>query len=81
MLNLVTKTKLLGLIVDQKLTWVANVLETNKSFLKKWTFSNILVFLPRRILKELNDQVIPLAVKHGFILWGLCVAILIFLSQ
>ena len=31
-LNLVTKTKLLGLIVDQKLTWVANVLETKKSF-------------------------------------------------
>ena len=27
-LSLVTKTKLLGLIVDQKLTWVANVLET-----------------------------------------------------
>ena len=28
MLSLVTKTILLGLIVDQKLTWVANVLET-----------------------------------------------------
>ena len=34
-LSLVTKTKLLGLIVDQKLTWVANVLETKKSFAKK----------------------------------------------
>ena len=38
-LSLVTKTKLLGLIVDQKLTWVANMLETKKSFC-----SNVLVF-------------------------------------
>ena len=37
-LSLVTKTKLLGLIVDQKLTWVANVLETKKSFVKKMDF-------------------------------------------
>ena len=34
-LSLVTKTKLLGLIVDQKFTWVANMLETKKSFAKK----------------------------------------------
>ena len=34
-LSLVTKAKLLGLIVDQKLTWVANELETKKSFAKR----------------------------------------------
>ena len=34
-LSFVTKPKLFGLIVDQKLTWVANVLETKKSFPKK----------------------------------------------
>ena len=34
-LSLVTKTKLLGLIVGHNLTWVANVLETKKSFAKK----------------------------------------------
>ena len=33
--TLVTKTKLLGLIVDQKLIWVANVVETKKSLVKK----------------------------------------------
>ena len=34
-LSLVTKAKLFSLIVDRKLTWVANVLETKKSFAKK----------------------------------------------
>ena len=34
-LSLVTKTKLLGLIVDQKLTWVANMLETKTILVKK----------------------------------------------
>ena len=43
-LSLVTKTKLLGLIVDQKLTWVANVLETKKSFVKKNGLSQIFLF-------------------------------------
>ena len=51
-LNLVTKTKLLGLIVDQKLTWVANVLETKKSFVKKLDLLKRSRFLPRAILKD-----------------------------
>ena len=43
-LSLVTKTKLLGMTVDQKLTWVANVLELKKSFNKNWICLNVLVF-------------------------------------
>ena len=34
-LSLVTMTRLLGLTVDQKLTWVANVLEIKRTFAKK----------------------------------------------
>ena len=34
-LSLVTKTRLLGLTVDQKHTWVANVLEAKRIFAKK----------------------------------------------
>ena len=44
-LSLVTKTKLLGLIVDQKLTWVANMLETKTSFVKKLDLLNRSRFL------------------------------------
>ena len=35
LLSLVTKKKVIGLIIDQKPTWVANVLETKKSLAKK----------------------------------------------
>ena len=44
-LSLVTKTKLLGLIVDQKLTWVVNMLETKTSLVKKLDLLNRSRFL------------------------------------
>ena len=52
-LSLATKTKLLGLIFDQKFTWVANVLETKKSFAKKLDLLKRSRFLPRAIFKRL----------------------------
>ena len=52
-LSLVSKTKLLGLIVDQKLTWVANVLETKKNFAKKLDLLKRSRFLPRGNFKGL----------------------------
>ena len=69
-LSLVTKTKLLGLIVDQKLTWVANVLETKKSFAKKLHLIKRSCFLPKGILKNFYFKVILPAVKYGLVLWG-----------
>ena len=53
-LSLVTKTKLLGLIVDQKLTWVANVLETNKSFVKKMDFLKYSSFFTQKNFKGIK---------------------------
>ena len=53
-LSLATKTKLLGLIVDQKLTWVANVLETKKSFVKKMEFLKHSCFFTKKNLKGLK---------------------------
>lgn len=38
-LTLVTKTRLFGLIVHHKLTWVANVLETKRTFATKTGFA------------------------------------------
>ena len=57
-LSLVTKTKLLGLIVDQKLTWVANVLETNKSFVKKMDFLKYCFFTKKNFkgIKRPSDS-------------------------
>ena len=84
LLNLVTKMKLLGLIVDQKLTWVANVLETKKSFVKKLDFLRRSRFLLRRILKVFYFKVILPSVKYDLVLSVFCgvrVAILVFLKQ
>ena len=69
-LSLVTKTILLGLIVDQKLTWVADVLETKKSFAKKLDLLKCSRFLPRAILKDFYFKVILPAVKYCLVLWG-----------
>ena len=84
LLNLVTKMKLLGLIVDQKLTWVANVLETKKSFVKKLDLLRRSRFLLRRILKVFYFKVILPSVKYDLVLSVFCgvrVAILVFLKQ
>ena len=57
LLSLVTRTKLLGLIVDKKLIWVANVFETKKSFAKKKLLKHS-CFLSRAILKDFYFKVI-----------------------
>ena len=71
-LSLVTKMKLSGLIVDQKLTWVANVLETKESFAKKLDLLKHSRFLTRGILKDFYFKAILPAVKYGLVLWGSC---------
>ena len=72
-LSLVTKAKLLGLIVDQKLTWVAKELETKKSFAKRLgLLKRSRFFLPRVILKNFYLKVIVLVVKYGLVLWDSC---------
>ena len=71
-LNLVTKTKLLGLTVEQKLTWVANVLETKRTFFNKLDLLKRSCFLPRGILKDFYFKVILPAVRYSLVLWGLC---------
>ena len=51
-LSLVTKTKLLGLIVDQKLTWMANVFAKKLDLLKRSRL------LPKGILQDFYFKVI-----------------------
>ena len=70
-LSLVTNTKLLRLIIDQKFTSVANVLGTKESFAKKLDLLKRSRFLPRAILKDFYFKVILPAVKYGFSFVGL----------
>ena len=70
--RLVTKTKLLSLIVDQILTWIANLLDAKKSLAKTMDLLKRSHFLPRGILKNFYFKVILPAVKYGLVLWGAC---------
>ena len=71
-LSMVTKTKLLGLMVDQKFTWVASALETKKSFAKKTRFAQTLSLFGKSKFKRLFFKAILPAVKYGLVLWGSC---------
>ena len=57
---------------NQKLTWVANVLEIKRTFAKKLNLLKRSRFLPRGILKDFYFKVIVPAVKYGLVLWGSC---------
>ena len=69
---MVTKAGLLGLTVDQKLSWVLHVLETIESFANKLNLLKRPRFLPRDIFKEFYFKEILTSVKYGLVLWGSC---------
>ena len=62
----------MGLTVDQKLSWVPHVLETQESFANKLNLLKQPGFLPRDILKEFYFKEILTSVKYGLVLWGSC---------
>ena len=60
------------MIVDQKLSWVLHVLETQESFANKLNLLKRPRFLTRDILKEFHFKEILTSVKYGLVLWGSC---------
>lgn len=66
------KAGLLGLTVDQKLSWVLHVLETIESFANKLNLLKRPRFLPRDIFKEFYFKEILTSVKYGLVLWESC---------
>lgn len=71
-INWVNKTRLLGMIMDENLSWVPHTLELKKSFAKKLSLPERSRFLPRNILQDFYFKVILLSVNHGLVLWGAC---------
>ena len=70
--KLVTQTRLLGMKVDNKLSWLPHVLEVKKSFVTKLELLKRSKFLPRNILREFYSRVILPSVKYGLVLRGSC---------
>lgn len=68
----VSKSRLLGMTVDEKLTWTPHMLELKKSFAKKLGLLKNSRFLPRNVRQDLYFKVILPSVTYGLILWGSC---------
>ena len=68
----VTKTRVLGLTVDQKLTWDAHLMDVKKSFANKLDLLRRSRFLPKSVLRDFYFKVILPSVKYGLVLWGAC---------
>ena len=71
-LRYVSKTRLLGMTVDNKLTWVPHVMELKKSFVNKLELLKRSRFLPTDVLLKFYFSVILPSIKYGLILWGSC---------
>ena len=65
-----TKARVLGLTVDNKLTWDAHVMDVKKSFATKLDLLKRSRFLPKSVLRDFYFKVILPSVKHGLVLWG-----------
>ena len=68
----VSKSRLLGMTVDGKLTWTPHMLELKKSFAKKLGLLKKSRFLPRNVRQDIYFKVILPSVTYGLILWGSC---------
>ena len=68
----VTKTRLLGMTVDEPLTWVPHVMDLKKSFVNKLELLKRSRFLPKDVLTKFYFSVILPSINYGLVLWGSC---------
>ena len=66
------KTHLLGMTVDNRLTWVPHVLNLKKSFANKLELLKRFRFLPKDVLLKFYFRVILSSIMYGLVLWGAC---------
>ena len=71
-LRYVAKTRLLGVTVDDNLTWVPHVLDLKKSFASKLELLKRSRFLPKDVLKKIYFSVILPSINYGLVFWGSC---------
>ena len=68
----VNKSRLLGITVDDKLSWVPHISDLKKTFAKKLDPIRRSRFLPKDILINFYFKVILPSVTYGLVLWGSC---------
>ena len=68
----VNKSRLLGITVDDKLSWVPHMLDLKKTVAKKLDLIGRSRILPRDVLINFYFKVILPSVTYSLILWGSC---------
>ena len=66
----VTSARLLGVTIDDKLTWAQHISEVKKSFVNKLNLLKRCSFLPRNILLDLYFKIIVPSVSYALPIWG-----------
>ena len=72
----VNKSHLLGVTVDDKLSWVPHMSDLKKTFTKKLDLIRRSRFLPKDVLINFYFKVILPPVTYGLVLWGLCFTVM-----
>ena len=67
-----TSSKLLGVTIDNKLTWTKHISELKRGFVNKLNLIKRSRFLPRNSLLDLYFKVILPSVTYALPMWGSC---------
>ena len=70
--NQVNKSRLLGTVVDNKLSWTPHLMDLKKRFAIKLALLKRCKFLPKNVLEAFYLAVILPTVTYGLPLWGCC---------
>ena len=68
----VNKSRLLGVTVDDKLTWTPHLIEVKKSFANKLNLLRKSRFLPKSVLEKFYFSVILPSVIYSLVIWSNC---------
>ncbi|KAL9983136.1 hypothetical protein ACROYT_G005268 [Oculina patagonica] len=71
-INWTTSERLLGVQVDNKMSWSDHAANVAKSFASKLSLLRRMRFLPREQLEDFYTRVILPSVTYGLVLWGSC---------
>jgi len=68
----VKHTRLLGVTIDDRLSWSKHLTDVKNSFVNKLNLLKRSSFLSRDALLDLSFEVILLSVLYGLVVWGGC---------
>ena len=68
----VNHTRLLGITIDDRLSWSQHLIDVKKSFVNKLNLIKRSSFLGKEALLDLYYKVVLPAVLYGLIVWGGC---------